>query len=69
MQSYKIDMMKPTMFEVLGQEKIIQLSTEFYNRVYNDDDQEYHKEFRVFFEGRKKEDAILNQWQFFGLIF
>eukprot|EP01095_Lingulamoeba_sp_RSL-Kostka_P012849 TRINITY_DN5178_c0_g1_i2.p1 TRINITY_DN5178_c0_g1~~TRINITY_DN5178_c0_g1_i2.p1 ORF type:complete len:150 (+),score=46.30 TRINITY_DN5178_c0_g1_i2:142-591(+) len=52
-------------YEVLGQEKIIELSTAFYNRVYDDDDEEFYSNFREFFNKSPKEQSIQNQYEFF----
>ncbi|GFS40278.1 hemoglobin 3 [Actinidia rufa] len=49
------------LFEKLGLGTFINLSTNFYNRVY-DDDEEW---FRSIFANSKKEDAIQNQYEFF----
>ncbi|KAL6985385.1 Two-on-two hemoglobin-3 [Sarracenia purpurea var. burkii] len=49
------------LFEKLGLQTFINLSTNFYNRVY-DDDVEW---FRSIFANSKKEDAIRNQYEFF----
>ncbi|KAK9102620.1 hypothetical protein Sjap_019874 [Stephania japonica] len=49
------------LFEKLGLEAFVSLSTDFYNRVY-DDEEEW---FREIFAGSKKEDAIRNQYEFF----
>lgn len=60
---FKIDQIN--VYESLGKEKIIQLSTAFYNRVYADDDEEHFNTFRVSFQGIPKEQAIQNQYEFF----
>lgn len=49
------------LFEKLGFETFINLSTNFYTRVY-DDEEEW---FRSIFANSKKEDAIQNQYEFF----
>ncbi|KAK4747046.1 hypothetical protein SAY87_026083 [Trapa incisa] len=49
------------LFEKLGLQTFVNLSTKFYTRVY-DDDEEW---FRSIFAGSKKEDAIRNQYEFF----
>ncbi|XAR70898.1 hypothetical protein NMG60_11027936 [Bertholletia excelsa] len=49
------------LFEKLGLQTFINLSTNFYNRVY-DDDEEW---FRSIFANSKKEEAIQNQYEFF----
>ncbi|OWM86641.1 two-on-two hemoglobin-3 [Punica granatum] len=49
------------LFQRLGLQAFINLSTNFYTRVY-DDDEEW---FRSIFAGSKKEDAIQNQYEFF----
>ncbi|GAB4837366.1 Two-on-two hemoglobin-3 [Ancistrocladus abbreviatus] len=49
------------LFEKLGLQTFINLSTNFYNRVY-DDEEEW---FRSIFANSKKEDAIQNQYEFF----
>ncbi|XP_010249775.1 PREDICTED: two-on-two hemoglobin-3 [Nelumbo nucifera] len=49
------------LFELLGLQTFVTLSTNFYNRVY-DDDEEW---FRSIFANSKKEDAIQNQYEFF----
>lgn len=48
------------LFERLGQATFVALSTEFYNRVYSDEE----SWFRDIFAGSKKEDAIQNQFEF-----
>ncbi|CAA7025462.1 unnamed protein product [Microthlaspi erraticum] len=49
------------LFEKLGLQSFINLSTNFYTRVY-DDEEEW---FRAIFSSSKKEDAIQNQYEFF----
>ncbi|POO03904.1 Truncated hemoglobin [Trema orientale] len=49
------------LFQKLGLQTFINLSTNFYNRVY-DDGEEW---FRSIFAHSKKEDAIQNQYEFF----
>ncbi|KAJ7966003.1 two-on-two hemoglobin-3 [Quillaja saponaria] len=49
------------LFQKSGLQTFINLSTNFYNRVY-DDDEEW---FRSIFANSKKEDAIQNQYEFF----
>ncbi|KAG6389501.1 hypothetical protein SASPL_150971 [Salvia splendens] len=49
------------LYEKLGHQTFINLSTNFYNRVY-DDEEEW---FRSIFANSKKEDAIQNQYEFF----
>ncbi|KAF3446463.1 hypothetical protein FNV43_RR11642 [Rhamnella rubrinervis] len=49
------------LFQKLGLQTFINLSTNFYNRVY-DDEEEW---FRSIFGSSKKEDAIQNQYEFF----
>ncbi|KAK6140664.1 hypothetical protein DH2020_025598 [Rehmannia glutinosa] len=49
------------LYEKLGLQTFINLSTNFYNRVY-DDEEEW---FRSIFANSKKEDAIQNQYEFF----
>lgn len=49
------------LFDRLGKDTFVRLSTEFYNRVYGDPD----AWFRDIFAGSKKEDAIQNQYEFF----
>ncbi|KAK4730309.1 hypothetical protein R3W88_023297 [Solanum pinnatisectum] len=49
------------LFEKLGLQTFINLSTNFYNRVY-DDEEEW---FRSIFSNSSKEDAIRNQYEFF----
>ncbi|XP_044464001.1 two-on-two hemoglobin-3 [Mangifera indica] len=49
------------LFQKLGLQTFVNLSTNFYNRVY-DDDEEW---FRSIFAGSKKEEAIQNQYEFF----
>lgn len=52
---------KTNLFQDLGLQAFINLSTNFYTRVY-DDDEEW---FRSIFANSKKEDAIQNQYEFF----
>ena len=58
MSGFKIDVMEPSMYDVLGDEKIIELSTAFYNRLYTEDvenkDSEHYSYFGRFFENRDK---------------
>ncbi|KAI9106879.1 hypothetical protein K1719_022407 [Acacia pycnantha] len=49
------------LFQKLGLQTFINLSTNFYNRVY-DDEEEW---FRSIFAGSNKENAIQNQYEFF----
>ncbi|XP_021758056.1 two-on-two hemoglobin-3-like [Chenopodium quinoa] len=49
------------LFEKLGLQTFIDLSSDFYTRVY-DDEEEW---FRSIFANSKKEDAIQNQYEFF----
>ncbi|KVH89960.1 4Fe-4S ferredoxin, iron-sulfur binding, conserved site-containing protein [Cynara cardunculus var. scolymus] len=49
------------LFDKLGLQTFIDLSTDFYTRVY-DDEEEW---FRSIFANSKKEDAIQNQYEFF----
>ncbi|CAI9775693.1 unnamed protein product [Fraxinus pennsylvanica] len=49
------------LYQKLGLQTFINLSTNFYNRVY-DDEEEW---FRSIFANSKKEDAIQNQYEFF----
>ncbi|KAL4592685.1 hypothetical protein LXL04_005688 [Taraxacum kok-saghyz] len=49
------------LFEKLGLQTFINLSTDFYTRVYDDEDEW----FRSIFANSKKEDAIQNQYEFF----
>jgi truncated hemoglobin YjbI len=49
------------LFQRLGLDTFVKLSTKFYTRVY-DDDQEW---FRKIFANSTKEDAIRNQYEFF----
>ncbi|GLT55455.1 hypothetical protein SLA2020_285740 [Shorea laevis] len=49
------------LFQKLGLQTFINLSTNFYNRVY-DDEEEW---FRSIFASSKKEEAIQNQYEFF----
>ena len=49
-------------YERLGHDKFVELSTAFYNRVYDD---AVAPEFRKQFDGRDKAQAIKNQYEFF----
>lgn len=49
------------LFQKLGLQTFVNLSTNFYNRVY-DDEEEW---FRSIFANSNKEDAIQNQYEFF----
>ncbi|KAJ6844358.1 two-on-two hemoglobin-3 isoform X2 [Iris pallida] len=50
------------LFQALGGlQPFVDLSTNFYNRVYADEDEW----FRSIFAGSRKEDAIQNQYEFF----
>ncbi|MCL7028705.1 hypothetical protein MKW94_020622 [Papaver nudicaule] len=57
--AFSID--ETNLFQKLGLQTFINLSTDFYTRVY-DDDEEW---FRSIFANSKKEDAIQNQYEFF----
>ncbi|CAN1785269.1 Two-on-two hemoglobin-3 [Linum perenne] len=50
------------LFNKLGLKTFIDLSTNFYNRVYDDEEEEW---FRSIFANSKKEEAIQNQYEFF----
>ncbi|OAY54303.1 two-on-two hemoglobin-3 [Manihot esculenta] len=50
-----------SLFQKLGLQTFINLSTNFYNRVY-DDEEEW---FKSIFANSKKEEAIQNQYEFF----
>ncbi|KAJ6330113.1 hypothetical protein OIU76_008858 [Salix suchowensis] len=50
------------LFQKLGLQTFINLSTNFYNRVYDDEEEEW---FRSIFVNSKKEEAIQNQYEFF----
>ncbi|XP_042482118.1 two-on-two hemoglobin-3 isoform X2 [Macadamia integrifolia] len=50
------------LFEKLGLQTFIDLSTNFYNRVFDDEEEEW---FRLIFANSNKEDAIQNQYEFF----
>ncbi|CAN1162074.1 Two-on-two hemoglobin-3 [Linum perenne] len=50
------------LFNKLGLQTFIDLSTNFYNRVYDDEEEEW---FRSIFANSKKEEAIQNQYEFF----
>ena len=62
MSGYKIDEIQPSIWEQLGKEKFVELSTAFYTRVYEDKE---HPFFRAQFDGRPKAAAIQNQYEFF----
>ncbi|KAI3844705.1 hypothetical protein MKW92_035145 [Papaver armeniacum] len=57
--AFSID--ETNLFQKLGLQAFINLSTDFYTRVY-DDEEEW---FRSIFANSKKEDAIQNQYEFF----
>jgi truncated hemoglobin YjbI len=59
MGGFRID--EKNLFEELGLEKLIELSTEFYTRVYADTDPEFRGMFPV-----SMEQAIQNQYEFFA---
>ncbi|CAN0907058.1 Two-on-two hemoglobin-3 [Linum grandiflorum] len=50
------------LFQKLGLQTFIDLSTNFYNRVYDDKEEEW---FRSIFANSKKDEAIQNQYEFF----
>ncbi|KAF6169592.1 hypothetical protein GIB67_003960 [Kingdonia uniflora] len=50
------------LYNKLGTQSFINLSTNFYNRVYGDDKEEW---FRSIFANSNKEEAIQNQYEFF----
>ncbi|KAI5394047.1 Two-on-two hemoglobin-3, partial [Lathyrus oleraceus] len=58
-EAFSID--ETNLFQKLGLQTFINLSTNFYNRVY-DDEEEW---FRSIFANSKKEEAIQNQYEFF----
>ncbi|KAF3667863.1 Two-on-two hemoglobin-3, partial [Capsicum annuum] len=49
------------LFEKLGLQTFINLSTNFYNRVYGDEEER----FQLIFSNSSKEEAIRNQYEFF----
>eukprot|EP00262_Sarcandra_glabra_P006894 TRINITY_DN19461_c0_g1_i1.p1 TRINITY_DN19461_c0_g1~~TRINITY_DN19461_c0_g1_i1.p1 ORF type:complete len:170 (-),score=21.87 TRINITY_DN19461_c0_g1_i1:144-653(-) len=49
------------LFQTLGLQTFVDLSTNFYNRVYEDEEEW----FRSIFANSRKEDAIQNQYEFF----
>ncbi|KXS19376.1 hypothetical protein M427DRAFT_52814 [Gonapodya prolifera JEL478] len=53
---------KPSVYQTIGHRTFVRLSTEFYNRVYEDSEQAW---FRDIFAAIPKEDAIRNQYEFF----
>ncbi|KAJ3339020.1 Two-on-two hemoglobin-3 [Gonapodya sp. JEL0774] len=53
---------KPSVYSIIGHDAFVRLSTEFYNRVYADDEEPW---FRDIFSPIAKEDAIHNQYEFF----
>lgn len=57
--AFSID--ETNLFEKLGLQTFISLSTNFYSRVY-DDEEEW---FRSIFANSKKEEAVQNQYEFF----
>ncbi|WJZ85137.1 hypothetical protein VitviT2T_004690 [Vitis vinifera] len=57
--AFEID--NTNLFQKLGLQTFINLSTNFYTRVY-DDEEEW---FRLIFANSKKEEAIQNQYEFF----
>jgi len=59
-EAFRID--EVNIFERLGKDTLIKLSTEFYRRVFNDEEEPW---FKNIFKGRSKEDAIQNQVDFF----
>jgi len=52
---------KVNLYERLGRDVFVRLSTNFYNRVYADDDEWFHS----IFASKPKEAAIQNQYEFF----
>lgn len=58
-EAFKID--EVNLFERLGMDGFVQLSTNFYNRVYSEEE----KWFRDIFASSTKEEAIRNQFEFF----
>ncbi|OIV96545.1 hypothetical protein TanjilG_24198 [Lupinus angustifolius] len=59
--AFAIDKDQTNLFQKLGLQAFINLSTNFYNRVY-DDEEEW---FRSIFANSEKEKAIQNQYEFF----
>jgi truncated hemoglobin YjbI len=62
-EGYLIDRLVPNVWERLGQERFIALSTAFYERVYADAEDAL---FRAQFADRPIAAAIQNQWEFFS---
>lgn len=60
MEGYAIDRMN--VYEEIGHDKFVELSTAFYRRVYGDEEDVF---FREQFNGRPMEQAIKNQYEFF----
>eukprot|EP00249_Psilotum_nudum_P001537 c14052_g1_i1 orf=400-885(+) len=58
-KAFAID--ETNLYKRLGHRTFVKLSTEFYDRVYADEDQS----FRSIFANSKKEEAIQNQYEFF----
>lgn len=60
MSEFAVD--QRNVYNEIGHQKFIDLSTAFYDRVFADEED---KEFRFQFEASLKEDAIQNQYEFF----
>merc|ERR1711879_388531 len=54
-----LDALKPSLYERLGQEKLVALAEAFYTRVYADDDEWFRGMFKV-----PMEEAVQNQYEF-----
>eukprot|EP01116_Phalansterium_solitarium_P019381 TRINITY_DN5382_c0_g1_i2.p1 TRINITY_DN5382_c0_g1~~TRINITY_DN5382_c0_g1_i2.p1 ORF type:complete len:154 (-),score=35.03 TRINITY_DN5382_c0_g1_i2:108-569(-) len=52
-----------SVYEMIGHDAFVKLSTEFYGRVYSDDEAPW---FKQIFAGSEKADAIQNQYEFFS---
>lgn len=60
-EAFKLDKLTPSLYERFGHDAFVQLSTDFYNRVYADE----QKWFADIFTGHSKAEAIRNQYEFF----
>ena len=60
--AFAFDALEPTLYKRIGHDAFVKLSTEFYNRVYDDNANPW---FQEIFTSHDKAQAIQNQYEFF----
>lgn len=60
-RAFAVDKLEPSLYDRLGHQFFVDLSTKFYRRVYTDSEEW----FRDIFATRKEEDAVQNNYEFF----